>query len=296
MKVDEVQIPQELYSQFLDDCVVFYLQKLDNYSIEEYSEQKLVYKGKERRLGFVIETLPNELKVLQIGSKSHSSVYDVEIHLGNSISYVWCNKESTTPLSYEFPKKVKGEKEFLRDEDGNLILDTFNIEEVPNSTLPQEIIDEIHSKYEHYLEVQNSSLEEDAGEFLFWNLRDDENESIDRLLSRLDGSNIYFDGSTVSKVPNEKLKNKFSVSNEQVRNHDLKTKEEILDFMKEVDGDFVVFFADKDNIWGGEYSVITSNEEKARQACEKYHQDGYAYFDEEGKYKGTKDKDGKKID
>ena len=152
-------------------------------------------------------------------------------------------------------------------------------------------------------ELSLEKLEEDTNdetenEKLFWNLRDDSNSVAVALLDLHNGNNIWYNKTTdkIEPVPEEVLSNRFAVTCEQTRDDVMMTKDELLKFKDEVDGIEMMFFDDKDNIWGGEYSVVTANESKAKEACVKYGQDGYAFFDEKGNYSGTKDKDGNIID
>lgn len=127
---------------------------------------------------------------------------------------------------------------------------------------------------------------------LFWHIRD----ISDELNKEYDYVNLYLEDGIIKPIPKDKLKGKFAVSCEQAREGKLATKEELLDFKKEVNGEFIVFFVASDSNWGGEYSVITSDEELAKKATDKYDQDGYACYDEEGNYLHTLTSKGKIID
>ena len=161
----------------------------------------------------------------------------------------------------------------------------------------KELIRQLKSKELSLENLSESAEEKSDVEKLFWNIRDEDDKVAVAILDKHNGKNIMYDArkDKIVPVPKSKTKNRFAVTREQLRDGVLASEEEMRSFMKEVGGDEIVFYADRDNLWGGEYSVITKDEEKARKACAKYNQDGYAVFDSKGDYEMSRDRNGERI-
>lgn len=134
-------------------------------------------------------------------------------------------------------------------------------------------------------EVNKSDNEEVKNDFYI--LRDKMNEYSD-----LDGHNVYSQDNIIAVVPNDLLKNKFAVSCEQLRDDKTCTQEELEKFKDDYNGEQLVFFLAANEKYGGEYSIIVSNEEDAKKACKDFNKDCYAYFDDMGEYAGCRDCEG----
>lgn len=266
MKIDEIVIPDELYSVYIDDFV-WAKQKLKD---ANHRQKPLVYNECEIRPLFVIEQQNSKLVGLDVTSQDWSSnEYAVKI---NEKSYVLCDKVREVDINFDWPLVDFKTKTFVKDKNGNLIIKHQSVKPM-SLTANEEQVNEIHEKYNKYIKsISGDSLTSND----FWNLRN--------ISSLSETGNLIIDVDKIRPLTKDELANKFAVSIEHADKGDFKTKEELESLAREIGAERIMFYYEPGDNYSGEYSFLVSDEDVAKELKDKYNQEAYAIFDSEGNY------------